>query len=465
MKATCTHVRGFILATLILAGLSNISQASNIHYTGPAGGTWTDAANWGDNHYPGEEVHLNDTIYLRDSDDVVLSDVLAFPLYNAIMDYATAAPAGKWTVADGAVAAITTLTISKKALLEQAGGVLSATTINMTGWQLPPTNSISGGTQTVGTLNIAKASSNYGVVLLGGNGVLNVSTKLYLGGVNATASFIMSGGTVNLTGTASMDVAGTSSIASVLFHQSGGVFNNSSGGQILLTAASGGTAEFRLSGGVFNANGGMFKNDGSSLASQGLFTMSGGSLNMGGGELRVSRGNHDSAVGQVFDVTGGTITGVSQLWGGLNLQAGSVFVAGSSTNSASTTAIASAYRGELNLVAGTVVFPVFGDGSASQIDNSVAYQYGHLDLSGGTVAVQFDGAYTPMVGHSYDLLAGTTDNSDANTTLSTANIAGISHDGAWNITWDTSDWLANGVLTVQAVASLSAPRGTVVVIR
>jgi hypothetical protein len=134
--------------------------------------------------------------------------------------------------------------------------------------------------------------------------------------------------------------------------------------------------------------------------------------------------------------------------GGLNLQSGSVLVAGSDPDAASVTTIAPSNRGELNLVDGTVVFPVFGNNSASQIDNSPAYQQGILDLSGGTIAVQLEGGYEPEAGHVFDLLAGTTFDGSGNTTLSLLNISPTSYDGIWQIEWDTSQWLSDGILTV-----------------
>ncbi len=457
--------RLFTIVLIFTAATIAVTQeADAVNWSPLVGdGNWADAANWGDGtFYPGQ-TNPNDDGIIDQPVVVTLNSAIPQILKNIQLSGSNPGQLDIQAGADVTAGSAMTQGIQLySGTINQSGGTVNVRHMWARGGQ-SGTYNLSGGTlNTVKDLRAAKNNSDVGTFNISGTGVANVGEFLSIGvGVNSVGVFTQSGGTVNLLNTHNsnpttgklMQVSAQGT-GSALFHQSGGVFNNAANGHIFMQQLNTASAEFRLTGGTFNANGGLIQNTKSNVAQQGIFTFTGGTLNMGGGDLRTSVGNSANANGQVFNVTGATFTGVNELWGGLNMNTDSTFIVGADRNAASLTTIAASNRGELNLILGSVVFPVFGNNSASQLDNPNVFQQGLLDLSGGTIQIEFDSGYTPLAGHSFDLIANTP---GGKTTLSTANIASTSYDGLWNVTWDTSQWLSDGILTIDSVTVIPEP--------
>jgi hypothetical protein len=313
------HLAATILSLAILSHVS-VHAANTFTGNGGTSTTWAIDANWNKLTYPGYASATDNDARIS-SLVVDLGSSIDFALGDQTSPQLLMSSTGQLNINAGGILDMDShpLIVNDTATLNQVDGnvIADGSVIVGQGNNSGAKNyNLSGGTATIATLEIADANSSAGTMTISGTGTLNVGTALNLaGGTNSSGTLNVSGGTVNLTGTAAMTIGAVGS-GNTLFHQSGGEFNNASGQTVTLSGVNGGQGEFRLSGGVFKANGGDFDNS-KTIGSQGTFAMSGGDLNMGGGNLKVSRGNsNDATNGQVFSITGGTVTGVDELWGG-----------------------------------------------------------------------------------------------------------------------------------------------------
>jgi len=201
----------------------------------------------------------------------------------------------------------------------------------------------------------------------------------------------------------------------------------------LTLSVSSGNLTFNTGG---NTSNGLIQN-GSNIS------ISGGTVDLGGARVTIS----DTST---FTWTGGTLSNVNRFQGDnatnqtLTNDGGTFLV---NTNSR-TDDLMSYDNGT-----GTTVFQINNDGST----DAELSQYtggGVWDLSSGTVAVNF-GSYTPQVNDSWDFTAL---GPGASTFLATgANVASVSDDGLWNVTWDTSNWASAGQLTISNVSAVPEP--------
>ncbi len=440
-----------LVATVVAVG--SVWAAST--YVGPSGGQWDVAANWNQAGYPGGPAPATDhDARINAGSTVNLGAVLSVSLSNLQLNAASGANRAVVNVLPGADMTVAPqLILAPGSRLIQTGGTINATTFDYAtgsaGLTDPAIFDLSAGTLNVTNLRVARTNTTGAQADLSATGQINIASGGFLyvaGGTNSIGAFNMSGGTVTLNNTAQMLVAGVGT-GSALFHQSGGVFNNANA-NISVSGVNGLNSEFRLSGGTFHANGRNLDNS-QPLASRGIVTISGGTLNMGGGNLMASRENSNVNAAHVVSITGGTITGVNEMWGGVRLDGSTAtLVVGSNPNAASVTTLPNFNRGELQLLDGTVVFTAFGDNSASQLVRVTGFQQGILDLTGGTIAIQFGAGYTPLPGHSFDLVNGNLAGE-----LSVANLSTTSYDGLWQIEWDASQWENVGVLTIVSAST------------
>jgi hypothetical protein len=190
---------------------------------------------------------------------------------------------------------------------------------------------------------------------------------------------------------------------------------------------------------TFNSGG---NNNNGLLQNGSNVSISGGTVDMGDAWIQI-----DTMAN--FNWTGGTIQNVNRLMGdNVNAQTltnGGTFIVNTNTR---TDDLMSFNNGT-----GTTVFGIESTG----LSNAQLSQYsggGVWDLTTGTVAVDF-GDYVPNIDDSWDftaLAAGAT-----GFLGSAANIAALSADGLWNITWDTSNWVSGGELGITGVAAIPEP--------
>jgi len=448
-----------LLATVTLCLTAAPVMAAN---TSTTSGIWEDADNWNKPNYPGESAVGDNDARIGDGTTMDLSTVLANPLTNLLVNASTLPNPATLNILPGAGLDLgsNSISISIEGVINQTGGTVTA---DQVGGSSPTENTdgvynLSGGTLNIADLQLPNNNSRRGRFHLSGTGELNITgvdgtDRLDLGSNSGKGTFEMTGGTATLAGTAAMTLTMQGGDGNALFHQSGGVFNNNPNTNVEFGGVNQAQAEFRLTGGVFNANGGDIANS-DTASTQGFVTIAGGTLNMGGGDLKVARANsNDATDGQVVTVTGGTITGANEMWGGIHLTGPtSTLIVGSDPDASSFTTLPSFNRGELVMTDGTVVFNAFGNGSNSALNRITGFEAAILDLTGGTISVNFAPTYTPLVGHSFDFVDGINIGE-----LSTANIASTSYDGGFLVTWDTSQWVDDGILTVSDVVVIPEP--------
>lgn len=181
------------------------------------------------------------------------------------------------------------------------------------------------------------------------------------------------------------------------------------------------------------------------------YRLENGLLDLGGRSMLIRRTT------SLFTFTGGVVQGVGAFEYGRDfVQNGGVFRVGSSPSTFSTTLVASA-AGQVNsftCTAGRVEFDVFGGTGSNDCFNLLSSS-AQLDLSGGTVFVNFTN-YTPKVGDSWDFIKNT---ANGTVTLSAANVGSSSLPG---LIFDTSQWVSQGILTVQKLPPL---KGSLLIVR
>ncbi|MDX2109541.1 MAG: PEP-CTERM sorting domain-containing protein [Verrucomicrobiota bacterium] len=198
--------------------------------------------------------------------------------------------------------------------------------------------------------------------------------------------------------------------------------------------------------------------DGVSLKDGASMALSGGVTNLGVtsgaiGDFRLANG---SANGNL-NWTGGTLRGVNRFQGDdltnmtVTNGGGILYV----NNNIRTDDKASYNNGT-----GTIVFAIEAAGNTnaqlSQFTNG-----GVWNLSAGMVAVDF-GAHTPIVGNSWDfttLTAGPT-----GFLASTSNVSSLSADNQWNVTWNTSQWVSSGILSIDGVTAVPEPANVALIL-
>jgi hypothetical protein len=219
------------------------------------------------------------------------------------------------------------------------------------------------------------------------------------------------------------------------------------------TPSGAGASRFAL-----NVSSGSLNFTGTTDLNGGLILRDGATANISGGvvDLRVNSGalgrfGLGAAANGNLTWTGGTIRGVERFVGN-NVNASTVTNGGGTlfvNNNIRTDDLASYNNGT-----GTIVFGIEAGGTT----NAQLSQYsggGAWDLSTGAVAVDFSSGYTPLAGDSWDFTALAP--GAGSFLASTGNIASTSNDGLWNITWDTSNWAANGVLGITNVTAIPEP--------
>ncbi len=205
-----------------------------------------------------------------------------------------------------------------------------------------------------------------------------------------------------------------------------------------------------ITSGTFNLTG-TSALTGLNISTGATVSVSGGTLNLGvnSGALGLFRLANGSATGNLT-WTGGTIRGVERFQGDnvtnstVTNGGGTLFV----NNNIRTDDLVSYNNGT-----GSIVFGINSDGTSSaqlsQYTGGSAW-----NLTTGTVAVDF-GSYTPMAGNSWDFTSLTAGPSGF--LASASNIASLSADGQWIVTWNTSNWTSGGVLSIDSVSPVPEP--------
>jgi hypothetical protein len=263
---------------------------------------------------------------------------------------------------------------------------------------------------------------------------------------------------------------GTSPGSLAQFSMSGGSFT----AQNAVTVGNGNgnnNVSFTLSGGSFTSNGNftLVSNANNSV------TVSGGTLSIQNGDL-IRSGSGASTItisGGVVDIGGGSLNTVGtsiNFTGGLIRNVASIIPSNFTVNGPTAVfapnvdgltpydfggpTVSSTPFANTGLVlqnGGSLVFTLFGDGQNDSLFNNGSGN--KSSLVDGSVVLHFADNYTPEVGHSFDLLGSAITRYD----LVGDNIASTSYDQLWEIGWDTSAWLTDGVLTIETVAAIPEP--------
>ena len=206
----------------------------------------------------------------------------------------------------------------------------------------------------------------------------------------------------------------------------------SAGNRLNLTVSSGNM--------VFNPGG---NNSNGLIQGDSIVSISGGTVELGDARITLTDVSN-------FNWTGGTLSNVNRFQG--DGVASQTLTNGGGTFFVNTNTRTDDFMG-YNNGTGTTAFAINADGTTdaelSQYTGGEAW-----DLTTGIVAVDFGSGYTPLIGDSWDF----TDLSAGTDFLgSTANIASTSADGNWNVTWDTSSWVSDGVLGITNVTVIPEP--------
>lgn len=193
-------------------------------------------------------------------------------------------------------------------------------------------------------------------------------------------------------------------------------------------------------------------------------SIQGGSLDVGGNMDNID--NRSTGISSVFTInqTSGTVTGVNQFRGDVNYNiSGGVFEVGSSSTFHSTTNFAASASWQNNdsdfISSGTgiVRFGVYSAGNDQFISNAGIGFGLSLDLTGGTVEIDFAEDFALNEGDSWQFVDMTV---ASYYTLSAANVSdSLSFDGTQVITWDTANWESDGILEIDSIAPVPEPAG------
>jgi fibronectin-binding autotransporter adhesin len=309
-------------------------------------------------------------------------------------------------------------------------------------------NSYSGGTTiTTGTLRVGQSGSlgtSASVVTLGSAGGGDASLVSYLAGWTYAQEIVVaagSGGTLTL---------GHSSNANLSSRFTGNITLNDS----LVVSSVAPDGFFMRLEGVISGAGGITKTGAGATRLENANTYSGGTT-VSTGSLFVTN-TTGSATG-----TGSLSTAASTILGGTGAISPSgtnnVSIGGSvapGVSGAAGTLTFTPVDGNVTFQnTSSVVFELFSNGSNDKIvfNASGAGVMGFSALSAGGISVIFASGYTPVLGHSFDLLdwAAVSGSGISGLSASLLNASTAGFDPSW--IWDTSAFASDGVITIVLV--------------
>jgi len=294
-----------------------------------------------------------------------------------------------------------------------------------------------------GTLRLQNSSNSFTGGLTVNGGLVSYSLEDRIGAVPGSptpGSIILNGGGLRLT------------INNVTINANRGIALGADGGAGtgVLSVATGLTTTYN---GIIANNGtgsgALEKLDAGTLRLGGANTYSGGTTLTAGTLLVTNTTGSATGTGNVSTASGTTLGGTGTIApNGSN----SVILGGSvtpgTTGSAGTLTFTPADGNATFQNTSSIAFELFGNGNNDKLVFA-ATGAGLLDVSSmaaGSIGVTFAGGYTPLLGHSFDLLDWS---GVSGITTSLLNLSTEGFDSSWM--WDTSQFTTNGTLSVVLV--------------